>query len=135
MMNSFGENIERISLNTAPVNQFDMEVGIIQGKCLSLNLEKEKIRKYKSKTDRYRSNTILRVVFSAIYTVVLLFWLCNVLDILKYNSYRLSDSVLISLLVTSTANVVGMVVIVLKNLFPVKIKGIIQCLYKMKNPE
>lgn len=121
-MNSFGENVERIALNTSPVNQFDMEIGIVQGKCLSMNLEKEKIRKYKSKTDRYQSNTILRVVFSAIYTTVLVYWLCNVLDILRYDSYKLSDSVLICLLVTSTANVIGMVVIVLKNLFPGKSK-------------
>ncbi|UUC45110.1 hypothetical protein [Flavobacterium cerinum] len=119
-MNSFGENVERIALNTSPVNQFDMEIGIVQGKCLSMNLEKERIRKFKSKTDRYRSNTILRVVFSAVYTLVLVYWLCNVLDILRNNSYKLSDSVLISLLITSTANVIGMVVIVLKNLFPGK---------------
>jgi hypothetical protein len=35
-----------------------------------------------------------------------------------YNSYNLSDNVLIALLVTSTANVIGMMLIILKNLFP-----------------
>ncbi|WP_164076198.1 hypothetical protein [Flavimarina sp. Hel_I_48] len=32
--------------------------------------------------------------------------------------YKLSDEVLIALLITSTANVIGMMLIILKNLFP-----------------
>ena len=49
----------------------------------------------------------------------------KVIHILTHNylcGYKLSDNVLIALLVTSTANVIGMVVIVLKNLFPEKNK-------------
>jgi len=125
-MDNFDENVGRILLNETSVNPVDFVIGEIQEQCLSLNLEKEKIRKYKSRTERYRINTILRVVFSAIYTGILVFWLYRVLHIVQYNNlyhYELSDHVLLGLLATTTANVIGMVVIVLKNLFPVPNKN------------
>ncbi|GEM_PF-2363428 len=120
-MGNFDENAEWILLNEVSVNPVDFVIGEIQEQCLSLNLEKEKIRKYKSRTERYRINTILRIVFSAIYTGILVFWLYRILNIVQYNNldhYELSDHVLLGLLATTTANVMGMVVIVLKNLFP-----------------
>ncbi len=77
------------------------------------------------KNQRYGWNTVLRIVFSIVYTWLLIVWLNKVIHILTHNylcGYKLSDNVLIALLVTSTANVIGMVVIVLKNLFPEKNK-------------
>ena len=77
------------------------------------------------KNQRYGWNTVLRIVFSIAYTWLLIVWLNKVIHILTHNNlcgYKLSDNVLIALLVTSTANVIGMVVIVLKNLFPEKNK-------------
>ena len=86
---------------------------------------KNENHKLRLKNERYRGNTILRVVFSFVYTLLLIVWLNKVIHILTHNylcCYKLSDNVLIALLVTSTANVIGMVVIVLKNLFPEKNK-------------
>ena len=77
------------------------------------------------KNQRYGWNTVLRIVFSIVYTWLLIVWLNKVIHILTHNNicgYKLSDNVLIALLATSTANVIGMVVIVLKNLFPEKNK-------------
>lgn len=70
---------------------------------------------------RYESDTNLRDLFAKGYSIILVLWLIAVLYILTKNNsnhYHFSDSVLIALLATSTANVIGMVVIVLKNLFP-----------------
>ena len=81
--------------------------------------------KLRLKNQRYGWNTVLRILFSIVYTCLLIVWLNKVIHILIHNNicgYKLSDSVLIALLVTSTANVIGMVVIVLKNLFPEKSK-------------
>lgn len=72
---------------------------------------------------RYESDTNLRDLFAKGYSAILVLWLFAVLYILTNNNtnhYHFSDSVLIALLATSTANVIGMVVIVLKNLFPTK---------------
>ncbi|THF51830.1 hypothetical protein E6C50_08730 [Flavobacterium supellecticarium] len=122
-MSRFSENEVHMLLNETIINPFDFIIGELQEQRLSLNLEKEKIRKYKSRTERYRINTILRVVFSAVYTGILAYWLYSVLHIVQYNNlyyYKLSDHVLLGLLATTTANVIGLVVIVLKNLFPMQ---------------
>lgn len=82
-----------------------------------------KEKRYIAKTWRFIIDTGLRIVFSFVYTWLLIVWLNKVIHILTHNNlcgYKLSDNVLIALLVTSTANVIGMVVIVLKNLFPEK---------------
>lgn len=82
-------------------------------------------KRYIAKTWRHIIDTGLRIIFSVTYTWLLILWLNKVLHILTHNNicgYKLSDNVLIALLVTSTANVIGMVVIVLKNLFPEKSK-------------
>ncbi|AEW86228.1 MULTISPECIES: hypothetical protein [Flavobacterium] len=84
-----------------------------------------KEKRYIAKTRRYIIDTVLRIIFSVVYTCLLIIWLNKVIHILTHNNlcgYKLSDNVLIALLVTSTANVIGMVVIVLKNLFPEKNK-------------
>ncbi len=96
-----------------------------QHKKAFLEFYNEKIKKYKLRSERYRVNTGMRITFSVVYTILLIWWLNKVIQILTHNnlcSFKLSDNVLIALLVTSTANVIGMVVIVLKNLFPEKNK-------------
>lgn len=88
-----------------------------------VDLLNTKVQRLTLKNKRYRTNTILRILFSIVYTWLLFIWLNKVIHILTHNNlcgYKLSDNVLIALLVTSTANVIGMVVIVLKNLFPEK---------------
>lgn len=69
---------------------------------------------------RYISETTLRENLVIAFTIIIAFWLIAVLLILVGNesSYNLSDGVLTTLLITTTANVIGMMTIILKNLFP-----------------
>lgn len=77
---------------------------------------KEQIKLYNT---RYQTDTTLRTCFS--YWVILLdtFWLLGVLRILMDNTkyFQISDSVLITLLGTTTINVLGLAFIILKGLF------------------
>lgn len=74
----------------------------------------------KSQIKRFDGETSLRENLSTAFTIIICFWLLSVLLILvgNTNNYKLSDNVLIALLVTSSANVIGMMQIILKNLFP-----------------
>ena len=66
-------------------------------------------KRYIAKTWRHIIDTGLRIIFSVTYTWLLILWLNKVLHILTHNNicgYKLSDNVLIALLVTSTANVI-----------------------------
>ena len=74
----------------------------------------------KSQIKRFNGETSLRENLSTAFTIIICFWLLSVILILvgNTNSYELSDNVLIALLVTSSANVIGMMQIILKNLFP-----------------
>ena len=51
--------------------------------------------------------------------IVVSYWLYVVLNIVKYNYslYKLSDAVVITLLTTTTINVLGLTAIILKGLF------------------
>lgn len=123
-MSSFSENLNRISFET-PNTQISVERAELTNFALSNQFEQQKLLRYKAKTWRFWIDTGLRLIFSIIYTWLLIVWLNKVIHILTHNNicdYKLSDNVLIALLVTSTANVIGMVVIVLKNLFPEKNK-------------
>jgi len=70
--------------------------------------------------ERYSRETKLRENLTTAFTMIITLWLLSVVLILVGNNlrYKLSDEVLIALLVTSTANVIGMMLIILKNLFP-----------------
>ncbi|MDX6181570.1 hypothetical protein SGQ44_06480 [Flavobacterium sp. Fl-77] len=84
-------------------------------------LKDAQIQKLLSEVERYREDTTLRKSLAMVFTSIIALWLFAVIMILvgNYcNSYNLSDNVLIALLVTSTANVIGMMLIILKNLFP-----------------
>ncbi|SFW73928.1 hypothetical protein [Chitinophaga sancti] len=77
-----------------------------------------------ARLDRYITDTDLRkhITYSFIFNITL--WLSGVLSVLYFNScflkLNLSDPVLITLLTTSTLNVIGMMTIILKNLFPIQ---------------
>lgn len=72
------------------------------------------------KEKRYERETDLRENLSIAFTIIISLWLLAVFLLLvgNTNHYRLSNSVLNTLLVTTTANVIGMMIIILKNLFP-----------------
>ena len=71
------------------------------------------------KNNRYRLNTNLRFILAGWTVLVVTVWLWKVLEILVNNNerYCLSDSVLFTLLATTTVNVLGIIFIVLKDLF------------------
>jgi hypothetical protein len=87
---------------------------------------KDEIEKLKAdsiglQNTRFESDTRLRDILAKIFTMIIALWLLGVILILvgnNCNHYELSENVLIALLVTSTANVIGMMAIILKNLFP-----------------
>lgn len=71
---------------------------------------------------RYLEDTKLRRHLTYIFSIIIFLWLVSVVSILYFNNkvleLNLSDSVLITLLTTSSVNVIGMMLIILKNLFP-----------------
>lgn len=87
------------------------------------DLKDARIQQLLSEIERYREDTSLRRGLASVFTVIIAFWLLSVILILvgnNCNNYNLSDTVLTALLVTSTANVIGMMLIILNNLFPSK---------------
>ena len=71
--------------------------------------------------DRFIQNTELRGTLARVFTMIIALWLLAVILILvgNYcNHYNLSDSVLITLLTTTTIQVLGMMLIILWDLFP-----------------
>ena len=95
-------------------------------KFISLKAVYEKrAEKLKLKNDRYKDNTDMRKALVVAFTTIIAFWLLAVLLILvgnRVNKYDLSENILITFLTTSSANVLGMMYVILKNLFPEKNK-------------
>ena len=73
----------------------------------------------KLRNDRYEEDTVHRRNLSSWAAIIVSVWLFAVILILTRNTseYQLSDPVMIALLGTTTLNVLGMMVIVLKGLF------------------
>lgn len=71
------------------------------------------------KARRYSVNTRLRLILSAWAAFLVSCWLWKVAEILVHNTerYRLSDEVMITLLATATLNVIGIITIVMTDLF------------------
>lgn len=71
------------------------------------------------KADRYHNNTGLRTILARWALSIVTAWLGIVAIILMYNNdeFCLSESVLITLLTTTTANVLGLIYIVMKDIF------------------
>jgi hypothetical protein len=74
-----------------------------------------------AKLHRINSDTNLRITLANFFAIVIAFWLLAVILILvgnNCNHYNLSDCVLNTLLTTTTIQVLGMMVIILWDLFP-----------------
>lgn len=89
----------------------------------SEQLEKSEIletKRFGHEEERYRKDTILRIQLAQYFSIIIAFWLLCVILILVGNNfnYKLSDTVLVTLLTTTTIQVLGMMVIILYDLFP-----------------
>ncbi|WP_264535448.1 hypothetical protein [Flavobacterium sp. N1736] len=109
-------NLSRISIeNTASITPDDIENARAQNQILEDRLGNAKV-------GRFLEDTKLRRHLTYIFSVIILLWLASVVSILYFNGYllklNLSENVLITLLTTSSVNVIGMMLIILKNLFP-----------------
>ena len=83
----------------------------------------KRLNKLELKNVRYRDNSDMRKALVIAFTTIIAFWLLSVLLILvgnNLNRYDLSENTLIAFLTTSSANVLGMMYVILKNLFPEK---------------
>lgn len=70
--------------------------------------------------DRYKENTKLRKLIAKWSMIIITIWLFLVISLLYFNdlfSLKISDNVQITLLTTTTFNVLGIIYIVLKDLF------------------
>lgn len=86
-----------------------------------IDLLKAQVLKLELKNGRYKDNTEIRKALVTAFTTIIVFWLTAVLLILvgnNCNHYNLTENTLIALMVTSSANVIGMMLVILKNLFP-----------------
>lgn len=70
--------------------------------------------------ERFLKDTSLRTHLVYIFSAIIFLWLSSVITIVFLNSsfICLSDNVMITLLTTTTVNVIGMMLIILRNLFP-----------------
>ena len=83
----------------------------------------KRLNKLELKNVRYKDNSDMRKALVIAFTTIIAFWLLSVLLILvgnKVNRFDLSENTLIAFLTTSSANVLGMMYVILKNLFPEK---------------
>ncbi|MDQ7960377.1 hypothetical protein [Flavobacterium lindanitolerans] len=95
----------------------DLEKAEKQEKSIEAQRLEAKLQRYQQDTN-HRSSL---VVWAA---TIVSFWLISIVFILTRNteSYQLSDKVMITLLVTTTANILGLMYIVLNDLFKGKPK-------------
>ena len=109
-------NLNRISIeNSAAVRPVDIDNARIQNQILEDRLGNAKL-------GRFLEDTRLRRYLTYIFSFIIFLWLAAVISILYFNDYllhlNLSENVLITLLTTSSINVIGMMLSILKNLFP-----------------
>ena len=101
--------------DTPPVNYTDADYKEAQKDVQNINndITKANIRRFEETTD-------LRSLLAKVFTVIISFWLLGVFLILVGNNfnYKLSDTVLNTLLTTTTIQVLGMMLIILWDLFP-----------------
>lgn len=111
-MNSFNENLDRIPTEVkTPPSQDDIVKAELQSALLLYSLETAKVR-------RFITNTTLRKSLSYWAAGIITIWLLVIPYILINNRYFcLSDSVLNTLLTTTTINVLGIIIICFRDLF------------------
>lgn len=86
-----------------------------------LTVIEKRLNKLELKNARYKDNSDMRKALVVAFTTIIAFWLLAVILILVGNrvrKYDLSENTLIAFLTTSSANVLGMMYVILKNLFP-----------------
>lgn len=115
-MFNISQNSDRITIsptNEPPVE--DILVARVQNELLEDKLGNAKL-------NRFKVDTRLRTHLAYIFSLVIFLWLTSVISVLFFNNFllylNLSDEVLIVLLTTTSINVIGMMIIILKNLFP-----------------
>ena len=112
-MSTFAENLGRIPAQPeTPPTQEDFNKGEIQTALLSYSLETAKV-------GRFIANTSLRTKMSYWASATISIWLLIVAYILVNNNdkFCLSDSVLNTLITTTTINVIGIILICFRDLF------------------
>lgn len=107
------ESLDRINPESASFTVEDLKEAEQDNKNLNKDIQEAEL-------DRYKINTKLRDSLAKVFTVIIAMWLLSVVLILigNYYRYHLSDSVLITLITTTTVNVLGMMLIILYDLFP-----------------
>lgn len=109
-------DLSRISIeNTPAVTPEDITNARAQNQILEDRLGSAKI-------GRFLEDTRLRRYLTYIFSFIIFLWLSAVISILYFNNnvlnLKLTENVLITLLTTTSINVIGMMLIILKNLFP-----------------
>jgi len=115
-MSTISDNLDRSSISSVEEQQIeDILVAREQTDLLEDKLGDAKL-------NRFEMDTKLRTHLTYIFSSVIFLWLASVISALFFNKYLLglniSDQVLIVLLTTTSINVIGMMLIILKNLFP-----------------
>lgn len=82
--------------------------------------KKEETKLFGAEIRRFEETTDLRSLLAKFFAMIIAFWLLGVILILTGNAfrYKLSDTVLVTLLTTTTIQVLGMMIIILWDLFP-----------------
>ena len=114
-LKAFGEKVSRPSEGTEEDDTSQKELDIFKRPRIDYKKYTDKVLEGR----RYNNNTKLRLYLSVWASIVVSCWLWKVGEILVNNSehYKLSDSVLITLITTTTINVIGLVIIVMSDLF------------------
>lgn len=109
-------NLNQISIeNNSSLTAEDLNSARLQNQILEDRLGSARL-------GRFLEDTKLRRYLTYIFSFIIFLWLASVISILYFNDnvlkLNLSDNVLITLLTTTSVNVIGMMLIILKNLFP-----------------
>lgn len=119
-MSDIAKNLDSITISSIHEPQVeDLIVAREQNELLDDKLGNAKL-------NRFVVDTKLRTHLTYFFSIVISLWLAAVIAILFFNDHylylKLSDNVLIVLLTTTSINVIGMMLIILKNLFPQNIE-------------
>ena len=120
---TFVEGDDLHFINNAAIQQAwdDIRRTVIVGLNTAHTVLEKRLNKLELKNSRYKDNSDMRKALVITFTTIITFWLLSVLLILvgnRVNRYDLSENTLIAFLTTSSANVLGMMYVILKNLFP-----------------
>jgi hypothetical protein len=91
-----------------------------QKETTDVDVLKQQVSKIALELERYKDDTKMRKILVGVFTGIIFIWLAYVMFIVGscFSEPRLTDKVLITLLSSTTVTVIGMMHIILKNLFP-----------------